>query len=765
LINIQCGGSFDLPTPTFSPPPGEYSEDIDVILAVASPGAQIHYTLDGSIPECGVSNLYTSPIPLLSPTLPDIVVRAIACNGSLTSAVASSVFRITNGVLGSPTVTPTPGTYTSDTIVEIFPPGVPGSFVRYTTNGTNPNCGMGADANPFNIGQTTVLKAIACNPDWTSSTVVEFLFTIDGTVAIPGFSWGSNTFNNDVTLSLTIATPSSTIRYTSQVGSDPPDPTCATGTVYSTPIALNTNDTRIKAIGCRAGWNPSVVSPMRIYQFQVATPTISPTGQIVTSSVNITGSSTTTGSTVYLGDGTEPPCSGSTSINLAVTGGSDEVSSTIYAKGCRAGYQDSLVATENFTTTGTIGNISFTPPGGLFTSPTNVSLVPGSPYPSGTIIRYTTSELDTPTCSSGSVWSGPLNVTGPIVLRAIACKGSPEWIPSAVFEAAYNVINPALCDVGNPSIHAGTGTALDPYLICNVDQLQAINATDLSAHYYQVANIDATVTSTWNSGAGFLPIGFTPHFSGYYNGMGNAISNLTINRNTQAGIGLFGRLTGSAVVENIRLVNCNITGNNLVGAVAGQIFNNSIVRRVSSNCIIVGTTQNVGGLVGDCRTGSAIQRSFSAGTVSGVTFQIGGLVGSTFGISIGNSCEISDSYTITTVSGGSSSRAGFVGTYCSGCRIINSYASNFSPLPVGYSGFTGTGDNSNLFNSYWNTTSSLIFTSPAGYPRTKDQLECPTTAGETCEGQTTYPGWSEEIWNFGTDTDLPCLRGVTPGCS
>ena len=46
------------------------------------------------------------------------------------------------------------------------------------------------------------------------------------------------------------------------------------------------------------------------------------------------------------------------------------------------------------------------------------------------------------------------------------------------------------------------------------------------------------------------------------------------------------------------------------------------------------------------------------------------------------------------------------------------------------------------------------------------QLRCPTSPGASCEGATNvFAGWSTDIWNFGTSSDLPVLRNVVAGPS
>ena len=47
----------------------------------------------------------------------------------------------------------------------------------------------------------------------------------------------------------------------------------------------------------------------------------------------------------------------------------------------------------------------------------------------------------------------------------------------------------------SPTIVTGAGTAADPYIVCNIDQLQSVN-NDLTAYYELGQDIDASVTST-----------------------------------------------------------------------------------------------------------------------------------------------------------------------------------------------------------------------------------------------------------------------------
>ncbi len=100
----------------------------------------------------------------------------------------------------------------------------------------------------------------------------------------------------------------------------------------------------------------------------------------------------------------------------------------------------------------------------------------------------------------------------------------------------------------------GGGSLTGYMLVNNVYDLQNVN-NNLGGAYALGRDIDASVTSTWNSGAGFLPIGNLTlntsnynisgsYFGGIFDGQNQAISNLTINRYSTNIVGLFSGNTG-----------------------------------------------------------------------------------------------------------------------------------------------------------------------------------------------------------------------------
>jgi hypothetical protein len=62
----------------FSPPPGEYGEDLMLEISAPHPDARIYFTLDGRLPDPAVDPLYTEPIPLTADPPQVVAVRAQA---------------------------------------------------------------------------------------------------------------------------------------------------------------------------------------------------------------------------------------------------------------------------------------------------------------------------------------------------------------------------------------------------------------------------------------------------------------------------------------------------------------------------------------------------------------------------------------------------------------------------------------------------------------------------------------------------------------
>jgi filamentous hemagglutinin family protein len=217
------------------------------------------------------------------------------------------------------------------------------------------------------------------------------------------------------------------------------------------------------------------------------------------------------------------------------------------------------------------------------------------------------------------------------------------------------------------------GTATDSATTASLGALS--NNTSLWTKNFALGkDINATATSSWNSGAGFNPIGNnTIAFSGNFDGQGHFITGLTINRPTTNSTGFFGRSTGS--IANVSVQGA-VTGKDntglLVGDNAGSI-NSSFV-----NGRVIGNGSNVGGLVGR-NSGSVIDTSSFASVNAASSANVGGLVGN-------NSNVINTSFATGMVIG-ASNVGGLIGTNSG--TVSNSYFDTSTTGQTSSSGGTG----------------------------------------------------------------------------
>lgn len=147
---------------------------------------------------------------------------------------------------------------------------------------------------------------------------------------------------------------------------------------------------------------------------------------------------------------------------------------------------------------------------------------------------------------------------------------------------------------------------------------------------------------------------WTPkNFTGTFDGNGRTISNLTINRNGDAGF--FSSLT-NAIVTNVKFTSLSVTGTWVVGGLSAWMEGSAVDRVAVEGTISVSNGFAVGGIFGELN-GGTLHRSYSKGTVtstqtstpSGPSLYAGGLVGF-LGGSGENRGSITESYAQTTVS-------------------------------------------------------------------------------------------------------------------
>ncbi len=232
----------------------------------------------------------------------------------------------------------------------------------------------------------------------------------------------------------------------------------------------------------------------------------------------------------------------------------------------------------------------------------------------------------------------------------------------------------------------GSGTQGDPYIVADVDDLQAMN-DDLAAHYALGGDIDASATVAWNSGAGFLPVGRTaPYFSGSLDGRGYEIQGLIIDRPTEDYGGVIGRGppgTAGAIVSNLSLdADCSISGARHVGAIVGRT---ATIAGCSNAGAVAATGNNSGGICGrsgtitGCSNTGALTLDAFAGGIGGLNCDIdrcrnsGAVSGAQYLGGIGGyECDISECVNLGDVSSEAQNFVGGIGG--ESCAVSDCYA-------------------------------------------------------------------------------------------
>ena len=363
-----------------------------------------------------------------------------------------------------------------------------------------------------------------------------------------------------------------------------------------------------------------------------------------------------------------------------------------------------------------------------------------------------------------------------------------------------------------------------------VNDLGCGNQADSECIGYELtADISLADYADYEGGKGWLPIGNDTDmdgdcgaqgFNATFEGNGMTISDLTIARDDEECVGLFGFMAPAARIRNLHIRADSIHGKNSVGALVGD-GRHAIIANSSAISHTVKGTATIGGLIGDGRFAEITSSYARSYRIEGSN-SVGGLVGRAQGADIMNSYALSynitkggldigglvgngdwnpghgitrmrimNSYAVTTLNTGAITSAGLSGTG-QGSRITNSYAvAETIKGNLFLSGFIATSasariknsyalsgmidaspsqdgglvssvdSNTDIQDSYWDSNTSGI-TGGAGAPQSSDALRSPTFATGI------YANWGDDGdcgWDFGTDEEYPallCLPDSTP---
>jgi hypothetical protein len=204
---------------------------------------------------------------------------------------------------------------------------------------------------------------------------------------------------------------------------------------------------------------------------------------------------------------------------------------------------------------------------------------------------------------------------------------------------------------------------------------------NLAGNYYLTQDIDASATSGWNGGAGFVPI---TSFTGTLDGNGYKITGMYQNRNDLGG--LFYVMESGSVVKDLTLEDCVILGNS-GGCFAGYVTPTNADHVKIYNCHVTGTSSmsafagvagmgDAGGFVGlvscnstdeiayfyDCTTNATVD--FDGGHTDNSLDEFGGFAGTAGGGTyVFNNCRATGNVDVVSANngGGGEVVGGFIG--------------------------------------------------------------------------------------------------------
>jgi subtilisin family serine protease len=431
--------------PIANPVGGNFENTVMVSLSTPTEGAIIKYTIDGSEPLFS-SSTYTSPVEINSTR----TLKAKAFKeGYQSSLVMSETYQfpqVTDLVANPPS-----GDYTT-AINLVLTTNTPGSVIKYTTNGSQPNQASQTYSAPIVINKSTTVKAQAYKDGIESSSVKTFTYvypTVGSVVAdpLPGNYPGTT----NVTLSVP-DTPGATIKYTL----DGSTPGIGETFTYTGPISV-TGATTIVALGYKENMNRSRFSSTFSYNqgTKVKKPVANPAPVIGTLFLYrqiITLSTETHGATIrYTLDGKDPTSNSPVYQEPIIINRETRLKARAYKDGMTS--SDILSLLYRFPThpipaqstspdyPGHVGSFRI----GAFTwidtvligidgsSPVTVTIDPVANVP-GTVIRYNTDGKALLTPTHG------LSYTGPITINQNASVCSRAFTPD-VFDDTTPVID------------------------------------------------------------------------------------------------------------------------------------------------------------------------------------------------------------------------------------------------------------------------------------------------------------------------------------
>ncbi|MBL1212244.1 MAG: matrixin family metalloprotease [Ignavibacteriae bacterium] len=293
-------------SPIFNPPSGTYPSPLEVRLAYGSgsnsSNTRIYYTLDGTEPTPYSFEFIPGTDYIFQRYSNTIKARAFRQNHTPSNVVtANYVLQQANPTVTNPVITPNSGTYNSTVSVSISC-ATDFAVIRYTTDGSEPTQASFAYGGPFNVIQSSIVKAKAFRADYSPSQTVSANYNILTQVSTPQFYPAQGgIFSEPISVTIFTETQGAQIYYTT----DESEPTTSS-TLYTNPFTVSST-TRIKAKAF-LGQNSSTTADATFnIAITLPSPVLFPNGGSFTESVTVYIGSTVLGAVIrYTTNGAEP---------------------------------------------------------------------------------------------------------------------------------------------------------------------------------------------------------------------------------------------------------------------------------------------------------------------------------------------------------------------------------------------------------------------------------------------------------------------------
>ncbi len=397
---VVAAYTFRAAAPSVSPPPGTYEGPIQFTVGSASPGVVIRYTTNGTDDPTEDSPEFSGTVIL--PSSATLRFRAFR-QGWQSSAVTAATYTITPA---RPAFTVASGTYTNIQAVGMQS-ATPSSTIYFTVDGSQPTTSSTPYTAPYSPTTATTIRAITVDAQNAVSPMSEV--TISYAVAPVTMQPPPGLYTDGpLQVLLTSETSHAVMRYTFD-GTSPgsASPTVANGAT----VAVTATQTLLVQPYV-PNW-PSAPNAGGLYTLKVPTPTVLPASGTYARPFAITVSPPPSGgTTTFTTDGTPP-----TSSSATWTGVSNPPNGAYtYTFGSFApGWTPSDQVTRAYLIVDSVAATpTFTPPPGDHAVGVAVSITAES----GATI-YVTTDGTAPT-SSSPVYSGPITLTTPTTIRAMA---------------------------------------------------------------------------------------------------------------------------------------------------------------------------------------------------------------------------------------------------------------------------------------------------------------------------------------------------------